>query len=66
LYKCRLKRGIEMSRTQKEKLETYTEIPLQAIPKTSKEANAVTAADSYRNQEKRKKEADKPLYFKRV
>jgi hypothetical protein len=55
-----------MRRTQKEKLETYTEIPLQAIPKTSKKANAVTAADRYRNQEKRKKEADKPLYFKRV
>jgi hypothetical protein len=55
-----------MSRTQKEKLETYMDLPLQVIPKTSKEENAVTAADSYSNQEKRKKEADKPLYFKRV
>jgi hypothetical protein len=55
-----------MSRTQKEKLETYLDTPLQVIPKTSKKANAVTAADSYSNQETRKKEADKPLYFKRV
>jgi hypothetical protein len=55
-----------MSRTQKEKLESYMDTPLQVMPKTSKKANAVTAADSYRNQEKRKKEADKPLYFKRV
>ena len=54
-----------MSRTQKEKLETYLDTPLQVIPKTPKKANAVTAADSYSNQE-RKKEVDKPLYFKRV
>jgi hypothetical protein len=55
-----------MSRTQKEKLETYLDTPLQVTQKTPKKANAVTAADSYSNQEKRKKEADKPLYFKRV
>jgi len=69
LYKCRLKRRIEMSRTQKEKLETYMTIPLQVIPDTSKEENVVTAAESNNldsNQEKRKKEADKPLYFKRI
>jgi CRISPR/Cas system endoribonuclease Cas6 (RAMP superfamily) len=61
--------GIKMSRTQKEKLETYTEISLQATPKISKKESTVTAADSYKlasNQEKRKNEADKPLYFKRV
>jgi hypothetical protein len=55
-----------MSRTQKEKLETYIDLPLQVTPKTSKEASATAAADSYSNQEERKKEADKPLYFKRV
>ena len=54
-----------MSRTQKEKLETYLDTPLQVTQKTPKKANAVTAADSYSNQE-RKKEVDKPLYFKRV
>jgi hypothetical protein len=58
-----------MSRTQKEKLETYITLPLQAISETSKEENAVTAANRYHldnNQEKRKKDAEKPLYFKRV
>jgi hypothetical protein len=58
-----------MSRTQKEKLETYMTLPLQAVPKASKEENAVPAADRYHldnNQEKRKKDAEKPLYFKRV
>ena len=58
-----------MSRTEKEKLETYMTLPLQAVPETSKEENTVPAADRYHldsNQEKRKKDAEKPLYFKRV
>ena len=57
-----------MSRTQKEKLETPTAIPLQ-LPETSTEASAVKAADGYSSEgamEKRKKEADKPLYLRRV
>lgn len=58
-----------MSRTQKEKLETYPEISLQVISKTSTEDNAVTSAGNYNfdsTQEKRRKEADEPLYLKRV
>jgi hypothetical protein len=60
---------MKMSRTQKEKLETYTDIPLQVIPEISTEENAVTAADGYTLDsfpEKRKKEADKPLYLRRI
>jgi hypothetical protein len=58
-----------MSRIQKEKLETYLDLSLKVVPETLKEENAVKAADSYNldtNQEKRKKDAEKPLYFKRV
>jgi len=57
-----------MSRTQKEKLETCTDIPLQ-LPAISTEESAVTAADGCNlesSPEKRKKEADKPIYLKRV
>jgi len=58
-----------MSRTQKEKLETRTDIPLQLIPEISTEESAVTAADGCNlesSPEKRKKEADKPIYLRRV
>jgi hypothetical protein len=56
-----------MSRTQKEKLETCTDIPIQ-LPEISTEESAVKAADgcNANSQEKRKKEADKPLYLRRV
>jgi hypothetical protein len=56
-----------MSRTQK-KLEAHTAIPLQ-LPETSIEESAVKAADGYSSEgamEKRKKEADKPIYLRRV
>ena len=57
-----------MRRTQKEKLETRMDIPLQ-LSELSTEESAVTAADG-RNLEssprKRKKEADKPIYLRRV
>ena len=58
-----------MSRTQKEKLETRTDISLQVVPEIFTEESAVTAADGYNlesSPEKRKKEADKPLYLRRV
>jgi hypothetical protein len=57
-----------MSRTQKEKLETYTDASLHLITENAAEESAVTAADDYIEVtlEKRKKEADKPLYLKRI
>ena len=58
-----------MSRTQKEKLEAITDTPIQLISEISVEENAVTAADGYnldRSQEKRKKDANKPLYLDRI
>jgi hypothetical protein len=57
-----------MSRAQKEKLETYTDTSLQLISENSTEESAVNAADDYIEiaLEKRKKEADKPLYLKRI
>jgi hypothetical protein len=53
-----------MSRTQKEKLDAYTDASLQLAT----EESAVNAADDYIEAalEKRKKEADKPLYLKRI
>lgn len=57
-----------MSRTQKEKLETRMDIPLQ-LSELSTEESAVTAADGRNSEsslEKRKKEADKPIYLRRV
>ena len=55
-----------MSRTQKEKLETQTNAPLQIITKNATEEN--DAADNYIEVplERRKREADTPLYLKRV
>ena len=57
-----------MSRTRKEKLETYTDASLQIVTEISKEESAVTAADDYgaNSPEKRKKDAKKPLYLKRI
>jgi hypothetical protein len=55
---------MKMSRTRKEKLETSTDASLQLVA----EESAVTAAEDYIeiSLEKRKKEADKPLYLKRI
>ena len=58
-----------MSRTQKQEFETYLDISLQVMPDTSTEDKVVTAAESSNfesTKEKRKREADKPLYLKRV
>ena len=57
-----------MSHTQKEKLETYTDASLQIISENSTEESTVTAADDYIEValEKRKEDAKKPLYLKRV
>jgi hypothetical protein len=56
-----------MSRTQKEKLETYPNIQLQLRPEISTEESAGTAADNIDvSLEKRKKDANKPLYLKRI
>jgi hypothetical protein len=57
-----------MSRTQKEKLETYTDATLRLVSENSTEESAVTAAEDHIEVtlEKRKKEANKPLYLKRV
>ena len=55
-----------MSRTQKEKLETYTDTSLRLLPEDAEED--VTAADDYIELalEKKKKDAEKPLYLKRI
>jgi hypothetical protein len=57
-----------MSRNQKEKIAIYTGASLQIARENSAEETAVTAADDYIviASEKRKKEAEKPLYLKRV
>jgi hypothetical protein len=58
-----------MSRTQKQKFETYLDVSLQVMPETSTEDKVVTAAESSNfesTKEKRKREADKSLYLKRV
>ena len=58
-----------MSRSSKTKLDAQTDVPLQVISENSTEEYAVTAADGYSSNsslEKRKKEAKKPLYLKRV
>jgi len=57
-----------MSRTRKEKLETYTDASLQLLSENSTEERDVTTADDYIEAalKKRKEEANKPLYLKRV
>jgi len=60
LLPARTKERIKMNRKVKAKLGTCTEMPLQ---------NAVAVIDSKASAsslEKRKKNADKPLYLKRV
>jgi len=53
-----------MSRTRKEKLERYTDPSLQLLP----EESATTVAKNYIEiaLEKKKKEAKKPLYLRRI
>lgn len=53
-----------MSRTRKEKLERYTDASLQLLP----EESAATVAKNYIEiaLEKKKKEAKKPLYLRRI
>ena len=57
-----------MSLTRKEKLEPYTDASLQIVSNNSSEESAVTSAKDYIEvaQEKRKEEASKPLYLKRI
>ena len=55
-----------MSRTRKEKLETYTDASL-LVSEDSEEENAFTVADDYIEAAlERKKEANKPIYLKRI
>jgi len=59
---------MKMGRNPKAKLDNQAEMPLQLISEGS-EAQIVIAADSgtsTRSPEKRKEEASKPLYLKRV
>ncbi len=57
-----------MNRTKKEKVETHTGASLQIITKNATEETRVDAADDYIEValEKRRKEANQPLYLKRV
>jgi hypothetical protein len=57
-----------MSRTRKEKLETYTDASFQLVSENAAEESTVTAADDYIEAalQKRREEANKPLYLKRV
>jgi hypothetical protein len=60
---------MKMRRNQKEKLETYAEVPLQFTSENSTEKCAATAAVECNlevSMEKRKEEANKPIYLKRV
>jgi len=63
------KERMKVSRTRKEKLDVPVDISLQVISENSNVECAVTAADGYNSDsslKKRKKEANKPLYLKRV
>jgi hypothetical protein len=57
-----------MSRNQKEKLATYADVSLQTTAENLAEESTITAADDYIviASEERGKEAEKPLYLKRV
>ncbi len=63
------KESVKMSRNQKEKRDAQADVSFQVISENSTEECTVTAADGYKSDsalEKRKKEANKPLYLKRV
>jgi hypothetical protein len=53
-----------MSRTRKEKLETYTAASLQLLPEESAAKVANNCIEIAL--EKKKKEANKPLYLRRI
>ncbi len=60
---------MKVSRNSKTKLDAQTVVPLHVISESSIEETTVTAANGYSSDsslEKRKKEAKKPLYLKRV
>jgi hypothetical protein len=60
---------MKMPRNSKAKLEIYAKIPLQLIPESSMEEPVVTVADSGTSStppERRKEDASKPLYLKRI
>lgn len=56
-----------MSPAKKRKIKTCTDAPLQLLPEYAKKG-AATAAECYIeiSLEERKKDADKPLYLKRI
>ncbi|MCW4054752.1 MAG: hypothetical protein NWE84_07540 [Candidatus Bathyarchaeota archaeon] len=57
-----------MSLTRKEKLEANTDASLQIVTENSAEESAVIVPNDYIEValRKRKEEADKPLYLKRI
>jgi len=60
---------MKVSRHSKTKLDAQTDVPLQVISENSTEECTITAAVGYNSDsslEKRKKEAKKTLYLKRV
>jgi hypothetical protein len=60
---------MKLPRNPKAKLDAYAKMPLQLISKNSTEELVVIAADSGTSNmslKKRKEEASKPLYLKRV
>ena len=56
-----------MSRSKKEKTKIYTDAPLQLLQEDVEE-DTVTAAECYIeiSLKERKKDADRPLYLKRI
>jgi hypothetical protein len=63
------KERMKVSRNPKTKPDAQTDVSLQVISENSTEEYTVTAADGHSldsSLEKRKKEAKKPLYLKRV
>jgi hypothetical protein len=63
------KERMKMGRNSKTKFDVQTCVPLQVISENSTEECIVTVVDDYSSDsslEKRKKEAKKPIYLKRV
>jgi len=60
---------MKVSRNRKEKRDVQADVSFQVITENSAEECTVTAADNCNSDsalEKRKKEANKPLYLKRI
>ena len=60
---------MKVSRNPKTKFDAQNAVPLQVISENPNVECAITAADGYNSDsslEKRKKEAKKPLYLKRI